>query len=93
MNKISYRVQFPSLFQTKTNNMTPKEKAEELFHKFYIHTNGFAKENAKMFAFIAVEEIINSNPYKLSLEGKFLTEHITYDINFWEEVKKEIENI
>ena len=73
--------------------MTPKEKAEELFHKFYIHTNGFAKENAKMFAFIAVEEIINSNPYKLSLEGKFLTEHITYDINFWEEVKKEIENI
>jgi hypothetical protein len=73
--------------------MTPKEKAQELFDKFnkpdithypYVH-------NAQQCALIAVDEIINSNPYKLSLEGKFLTEHITYDINFWEEVKKEIE--
>ena len=75
--------------------MTPKEKANELVDKFnkpnttnypYVH-------NAQQCALIAVDEIINSNPYKLSLEGEFLTEHITYDINFWEEVKKEIEKI
>lgn len=73
--------------------MTPKEKAEEVFNNFYIHTDGFAKENAKKFAFIALEIVIESNPYKLSLEGKFETEHITYDINFWEEVKKEMEKL
>jgi len=73
--------------------MTPKEKAQELFHKFYIHTDGFAKENAKMFAFIALEIVIESEPYKLSLEGKFLTEHIIYDINFWQEVKQEMAKI
>lgn len=39
--------------------MTPKEKAEELFDKFYIHTNGFAKEDAKNFSLIAVNEILN----------------------------------
>lgn len=70
--------------------MTPKEKAEEVFHNFYIHTYGFAREDAKKFAFIALEIVIESNPYKISLEGKFETEHIAYDINFWQEVKKEI---
>jgi len=74
--------------------MTPKEKAEELFDKFNNpdRTNyPYYSHNAQQCALIAVDEIINSNPYKLSLEGKFLTEHITYDINYWEEVKKEIE--
>jgi hypothetical protein len=71
--------------------MTPQEKAKDLFDKIY-NISGLTKES-KQCALIAVDEIINSNPYKLSLEGKFLTEHITYDINFWEEVKQEIEKL
>ena len=80
--------------------MTPKEKAIELLEKINNELNWIEIDyqidlyrDVKQCALIAVDEIINSNPYKLSLEGKFLTEHITYDINFWKEVKKEIENI
>jgi hypothetical protein len=75
--------------------MTPKEKALELIKKYsFVEIAHYTSiYEVKECALIAVDEIINSNPYKLSLEGKFLTEHITYDINFWEEVKKEIENI
>jgi hypothetical protein len=74
--------------------MTPKEKAQELVEKYSNYTSDWDYLiKAQQCALIAVDEIINSNPYKLSLEGKFLTEHITYDINFWKEVKKEIENI
>jgi hypothetical protein len=79
--------------------MTPKEKAQDLWVKYYerlpdsIYSNYAAKMEAKYFALIAVDEIIESNPYKVSLEGKFLTEHITYDINYWEEVKKEMAKI
>ena len=78
--------------------MKPEEKAKDLFVKNielipdYIKQID-AKHIAKYCALIAVDEIINSNPYKLSLEGKFLTEHITYDINYWEEFKKEIEKL
>jgi hypothetical protein len=76
--------------------MTPQEKAWELTQKYmemqhYLENDAW--NNAKQCALIAVDEIINSDPYKLSLEGKFLTEHITYDINFWEEVKQEIEKL
>jgi hypothetical protein len=76
--------------------MTPKEKAWDLNQKFmelqhYLENNAW--NNSKQCAIIAVDEIIDSNPYKLSLEGKFLTEHITYDINFWQDVKKEIEKL
>jgi hypothetical protein len=80
--------------------MKPQEKAQEIYNKLVVHIQRYdeyvddrSKFNTIQCALIAVDEIINSNPYKLSLEGKFLTEHITYDINFWEEVKKEIENI
>ena len=62
--------------------MTPKEKAEELFHKFYIHTDGFAKENAKMFAFIAVDEI---------LADRMPFEHTS--VEYWQEVKQEMAKI
>jgi hypothetical protein len=56
-------------------------------------TQADAWNQSKECALIAVDEIIDSNPYKLSLEVKYETEHITYDINFWEEVKKEIEKL
>jgi len=79
--------------------MTAKEKAIELVHTMFGWTFDDRDDPntpnlaAYKCALIAVDEIINSNPYKLSLEGKFLTEHITYDINFWEEVKQEIEKL
>jgi hypothetical protein len=80
--------------------MTPQQKAQEIYNKLVVHIQRYdeyvddrSKFNTIKCALIAVDEIINSNPYKLSLEGKFLTEHITYDINFWEEVKNEIEKL
>jgi hypothetical protein len=80
--------------------MTPKEKAEEIYNKLVVHIQSYdeyvddrSKFNTIKCALITVDEIINSNPYKLSLEVKYETEHITYDINFWEEVKKEIEKL
>ena len=62
--------------------MTPKEKALELYNKMYDYS--LFEEEAKRCALIAVDEIIEANPYKLSLEGKF---------NFWAEVKQEIEKL
>ena len=69
--------------------MTPKEKAEELFEKFnnpdtthypYVH-------NAQQCALIAVDEILQAlPPFEYGLE-------FVAKIDFWEEVKKEIEKI
>ena len=72
--------------------MTPKEKALELVQRFtkiesfHIHERVvfMPLPEAKQCALIAVDEIIEANPYKLSLEGKF---------NFWAEVKQEIEKL
>ena len=80
--------------------MTPKEKADELVDKF-TQTNGnnfFAKE----CALIAVNEIIESK----KLEYLFTFQEITLlnftkddrlvhskFINYWKEVKQELENI
>ena len=64
----------------KRNNMTPKEKAEELFEKFnnpdttyhpYVH-------NAQQCALIAVDEILNIG---------------CIEVPFWQEVKQEIEKL
>jgi hypothetical protein len=63
--------------------MTPKEKAQELISKF-IQTNGnsfFAKE----CALIAVDEILNMGIMAQSGEWNMAKE-------YWQEVKKEIEN-
>ena len=67
--------------------MTPKEKAIELVDKFnkpdtthypYVH-------NAQQCALIAVNEIINANPYEVTKTDMDST------IDYWQEVKKEIE--
>ncbi len=64
--------------------MTPKEKAKELFEKFYgiSDLNGFytmSTSQAKQCAIIACEEVI-----------KYChAEHIEY----WQEVKQELENL
>ena len=64
--------------------MTPKEKAQELYNKFYNtsshqHHVESRKDNAKQCALIAVDEILKTNPYKAR--------------NYWHEVKTEIEKL
>jgi hypothetical protein len=68
--------------------MTPKEKAKELYNKFYNtsshpHHVESRKNNAKQCALIAVDEIFKTG----LLEGS------TLGINkkYWQEVKQEIE--
>jgi hypothetical protein len=60
--------------------MTPKEKCNELFEKYYecnFYTFGFyCKSTAKKCALICVDEILSWNP-----------------ILFWETVKTEIEKL
>ena len=84
--------------------MTAKEKAEELVDKFYqttpneyfvnepIGIKGRYKswEQAKQCALIAVDEIINGYEFdSLDIEHK----RIMDNINFWDEVKQEIEKL
>jgi len=64
--------------------MTPKEKAIELFNKYYYlfpekFIIDFGYKESKQCALIAVDEI-------LSWCG-------TADIRYWQEVKQEIENL
>ena len=64
--------------------MTPKEKAKELMLKYYelipMNTVSFAKQ----CALIAVEEVI---------EGICCISVWISTLNYWEEVKKEIEKL
>jgi hypothetical protein len=76
--------------------MTPKEKAIELIDKFKLKhkffTNSFIKTTAKQCALIAVDEIINSSP----LEPAHPYDYVIAEqeaMEFWQEVKKEIENL
>ncbi len=69
--------------------MMPKEKAVELYN-FYIEFNVghiFYKSNTKKCAIKVVDEIIKEygTYYKMPIEGKY--------VSYWEEVKKEIENL
>ena len=76
--------------------MTPKEKAQDLLSKYTSITLkevvpgiflAFDEELCKKFALIAVDEIIESNPYEW--DGKDLNSTIDY----WEKVKQEIEKL
>ena len=60
--------------------MTPKDKAEELFNKYYQTIDIYNYENVKNAALIAVDEILGFLSYQ---------SHIRY----WQEVKKEIEKL
>jgi hypothetical protein len=76
--------------------LSPKEKAEELVLR-YLRIDNNTKEwfnsyIAKQCALIAVDEILqifNNEWTKLD----FWTEEINGTINFWQEVKKEIEKL
>lgn len=65
--------------------MTPKEKAQDLFDKYFILNydwDGVTKTQwAKEGALIAVDEIINTLLYGYNL------------IEYWKEVKQEIEKL
>jgi hypothetical protein len=65
---------------------TPKEKAEELVNKMWVYAlpnaNG-SWQNAKQCALIAVDEIL------LITRESYDIDHI----NWWQEVKTEIENL
>ena len=72
--------------------MTPKEKAQELVYKFYWRETHLicSITDAKQCAWIAVDEIIKecckSSEKK---DAKYQDERI----NYWQQVKHEIENI
>ena len=68
--------------------MTPKEKAKELVDKYNKDEKLYwelSYDMAKQCALIAVDEIINANPYEVSKTDMDST------IDYWKEVKKEIE--
>ena len=75
--------------------MTPKEKAVELYSKYEQLGRDFTRgvsmhEFAKQCALIAVDEIINGYEFdSLNIEHK----RIMDNINFWDEVKAEIEKL
>ena len=63
--------------------MTAKEKAEELIEKMNDVAGGGIYD-AKQYALIAIDEIINS------IENEHVSEIFE---NYWEKVKQEIENL
>jgi hypothetical protein len=69
--------------------MTPKEKALELWEKYfrlnYDWDGGTKDEWAKEGALIAVDEILKTNPYEWDGED------LNSTIDYWQEVKQEIE--
>jgi hypothetical protein len=72
--------------------MKPKEKAKELFYKYYIVCQEYTEEiqcsiQAKECALIAVD---------LRLNGDFIFNSIEYGIDsleYWQEVKQELQNL
>ena len=75
---------------------TPKEKAKELFNKFYDVIEDFdlihesyeiseRKSHSIRCALIAVDEILNSNPKEFG--------NIINALKYWQEVKEEINNL
>ncbi len=72
---------------------TPKEKAEELVEKFYPRATSYSldrknqNENAKQCAIVAVDEILDIDCCDMS------EEHFNNHIEYWQEVKNEIEKL
>lgn len=81
--------------------MTPKEKAKELVNKYKPFVYGFIgssmltntedqsviKMNAKQCALIAVDEIINYLTTSLDVQTSLIA------VDYWREVKQEIEKL
>ena len=70
--------------------MTPQEQAEELVNRFAPYVDTFHKgilENAKQCALIAVDEVLNDDWFIPNLEDLLARKE------YWQEVKKEINNL
>ena len=80
--------------------MTPKEKAIELVDRFYDYVNcwgndgnadySLAKENARQCALIAVDEIM---PIVKGYEDALSASQTSDELEYWQEVKQEIEKL
>ena len=86
----------------KKIDMTPKEKAKELFEKMVenAYNSPFQEldktnHNAKKCATICVKEIIETNPVMSIMAGNSFGDVKLYSSNkkYWQEVKKEIEKL
>lgn len=87
--------------------MKPKEKAEELIEKFRpqcycflgsgMLTNTYNEEvstiNAKQCALICIDQILESIPPLITLEGFGSALFENDDVNWWKQVKEEIEKL
>jgi hypothetical protein len=75
--------------------MTPKEKAEQLVVKFLKHSRAEKDitpiQSAKQCALIAVNEVQQLIKDLSSDENRFI--YIIDEMNYWEKVKQEIENL
>lgn len=69
--------------------MTPQEKAIELIDKMYLVV---LEQSVKQGALIAVDEILNNAVGYNAYDGVSEND-IWVDDNYWQEVKKEIENL
>ena len=72
--------------------MKPKEKAKELVDKLWIFSipnSDGSWQNAKKSALIAVNEIINSNPYT---KANVLFDAVSNKL-YWQKVKEEIQKL
>ena len=66
--------------------MTPKEKANELVEKYISLMDYYFRQDAKQFAIVAVNEIINAVDWH-----EFETPNT--ELDYWQQVKQEIENL
>jgi hypothetical protein len=71
--------------------MTAKEKAKELYNKMIVDFT-IDKWQSKQCALVAVDEIIKSNPTS-ELSNPFLGNRTYENVNYWKDVKKEIESL
>ena len=78
--------------------MTPKQKAIELYNKYMQMPFPTHTDRAKHCALIAVDEILETTKVKWATQRKFpngeykFWKGVAYK-KYWQEVKKEIENL
>jgi hypothetical protein len=71
--------------------LTPKEKAKELVDKYFQNWNlSLTVEDSKQCALIAVDELIGSYA---AYSGMYDQEYFDSEMNYWIEVKQEINNL
>ena len=76
--------------------LTPKEKAKELVHKYIALTDGwvYGKDNwehKKKCALIAVDEIVEI--FEFMVASNLEDHQLMAILNYWDEVKQEIEKL